>query len=262
MAEKMFLLLVVASFPVVRAAIPNVLCMLEHCASQMKDCYEDSDCKTAMVCMIGCGTSNQTCVFNCFFSYENEIFDNFMKCIVTDYRCMEIPPLNPPVKCHRPTNIQTTFEIKSLIGSWVIVLGMNQIYDCFNCQNTTYIQAHDGLFSAVERYDIKAIDGTIKHRTTFESIAQWNATTPGILKYNSRQMGLEIHSEWRVLDYGTDYIFAYYCGSISSNYFYEGAVVYSKSVTLSNDTLSKLKKVATDAGLDLNTFCKPLYNSC
>lgn len=250
-----------AAIPVLNAAIPNVFCMVEHCSSQMKDCYEDSDCKNAMLCITGCGT-NQTCEFDCLYSYENDIFDNFMKCIVTDYKCMAIPPPKPPVTCHRPTKVATSFDIESIKGTWYIVRGKNPIYDCFNCQNTTFVRAQQGLFSAVEHFDVNAIDGTIKHRTVVDTVTQWNATAPGILKYSSIQMGHKTTSEWRVLDFAEDYIFTYYCGSISADYFFEGSVVYSKSTSLSSSTLTRLQSVATEAGLDFTSYCQPSYNNC
>lgn len=262
MKLPLLLLFTVLGISRIQAAIPNVFCMIEHCGNEMKDCMADSDCKNAMICVSGCGTSNQTCEFDCIYSYEDDIFDNLMKCIVTDHKCMDIPPPNPPVVCHRPTKVATSFDIGSLNGTWYIVRGKNPIYDCFNCQVTTFVPTQKDTFSASEHFDVNAIDGSIKHRSVTDTVTQWNMTSPGFLKYHSMQMGHETISEYRVLDFGKDYLFMYYCGSISANYFFEGSIVYSKSTSLSTDTISKLTSVAATAGLNFNSFCKPNHNNC
>lgn len=259
----MFLLITITFFvSITECAVPNVFCMIRHCSSEMKDCVQDTDCTKAMVCITGCSLSNQTCEFDCLYSYEDDVFDSFMKCIVTDYKCMEIPPPNPPVVCHRPPTVATSFDISHLAGTWFIVLGKNPIYDCFDCQNTTFVKGQGASFSAIEHFDVNTIDGSIKHRTVTDTVTLWNATTSGILKYGSIQMGHETTSEWRVLDFGPDYIFTYYCGSISANYFFEGSVVYSRTTSLSTDSMAKIEKTATAAGLDLRTYCKPGYDKC
>ena len=180
-----------------------------------------------------------------------------MKCIVTDNKCMTIPAPKPAVVCNPPSGdiLARNFDVNRLEGSWYIVLGKNKIYDCFDCQNTTFYNSNEGYLYAYNY---------LRHETQIDRVRQWNesTSTSGILKYESTQMGHDTISEWRILDSGPDYFFTYYCGSVAEKYFYEGSVVYSKKKELSRKNLSRIQKVAASVGYDINAYCKMSFDKC
>ena len=239
---------------------PNIPCMMFHCASQSAKCFADSDCRSLMMCMTGCGLSNQTCQFDCLYSYENDIFDDFMKCAATQHNCIELAPPNPPVVCKKPQNVVKNFTLSMMEGSWYIVKGLNPIYDCFDCQITRFFPDHSQQIVHVnEKFLVHSLKGTDITRYVNETVTQPNPAAGGIVTYSSSQMGHNTVSEWRVLDQGAnnEYLFMYYCGSIAADYFYEGSVVYSKTPQLATDAWQNIQKVAHSLGMDTGKFCTP-----
>lgn len=231
----------------------DMTCMLTHCGMQMTSCILDSNCQKALGCLMSCGLQNQTCAYQCLYSHENAIFDTFNQCIFQDYHCMKMKQPTSQTVCKRPPNVATTFDIQQFIGTWFIVLGSNRVFDCFDCQNTTFWKNSEGRISAANY---------LAHETQIDTVSMWNASTPAIFRYESFQMGRNTTSEWRILDFGTDYFFTYYCGSVSDNSHFEGSVVYSKTKILSENSYSKIQNAARKAGLDLSTYCEPSFDIC
>lgn len=236
----------------------KIFCMNKYCKKHIKQCVYDENCRMTFSCMVSCGMKNQKCIFNCLYDNEDPVFDNMMKCIVTDHKCMSIPSPKPTVTCKPPpaSNLARNFDVEKLSGTWYIVRGKNQIYDCFGCQNTT--------FHASSRNGVYFAYNYLKHETQIDTIRPWNESTPasGVLRYESTQMGRTTVSQWRILDFDSDFIYTYYCGSITNNYFYEGSVVYSKSKAISEETINRIVKVATSIGYDLNDYCTPSFDTC
>ncbi|KAK3097351.1 hypothetical protein FSP39_008929 [Pinctada imbricata] len=242
------------------SAGPNIPCMMFNCASQSAKCFANSDCRALMMCLTKCGQTNQTCMFDCIYSYENDIFDDFMKCASTEHNCIELAPPDPPVVCKKPTQVVQNFSLDMMEGSWYIVKGLNPIYDCFDCQITRFYKGDSqSMLKVNEKFEIHTVMGTTITRYVNESVTQPDPKACGIIKYSSNQMGHNTISEWRVLDRGQngEYLFMYYCGSIAANYFYEGSVVYSKNAQLSPEAWTNIQKVGMGQGLKMNNFCSP-----
>lgn len=55
---------------------------------------------------------------------------------------------------------------------------------------------------------------------------------------------------------GGAFLLAYYCGSISADYFFEGSVVYSRTPSLTSDQLVELVAAFKDHGIDYSKYCK------
>lgn len=231
----------------------DVGCMLTHCGIQMTSCVLDTHCQKALACLIGCGSENQTCAYQCLYSHENKIFDDFSQCVFQDYHCMKMKLQTSENVCQKPHHLATTFTLDNILGTWYIVYGSNSVFDCFDCQNTTFWANEDGTISAANY---------LVHETQVDTVSAWNASTPDVLRYTTFQMGRNTTSEWRILDFGDYYFFTYYCGSVSGKSFFEGSVVYSKSQTLSESTYSKIQDTARAVGFDLNNYCKPSFDSC
>jgi len=242
----------------------NIYCMMLHCSNQAKNCMLDNDCRHALTCIQGCGTTNQTCMFRCLYSYEDALFDNFMKCAITEHKCINLQPPDPSFQCKRPQRVVQNLPPEQLRGSWYIVLGRNPTFDCFDCQITTYTPSSvSGTISVTEKFDVTAIDGTLKHRVVNET-AKVNSTIGGILEYASMQMGHETSTEWRILDVDPNgkYMIGYYCGHVSANWFYEGSVVYSRTQTLDSTSLTTIKVKMTSFGYDISQYCSPKTTGC
>lgn len=256
MERIFFLFLTITGFYVITAKTPNVSCMAKNCSNEWTTCNNDKICKDALKCKLECETSSENC--NCSHSGKIDVFDIFIKCI--NVKCSEFH--SSKKMCNRPNKVATSFDAGYIYGTWFIVRGKNPSYDCFDCQNITFYAGHHNFFFAVESYDAKTINENNSYRTVNYSVTQWNMTTPGILRFSNYQEGRSTTLEWQVLDFGDDFIFAYYCGIISGNEALEGSVVYSSSQLLSTENTVKIEKIAKMTGLDFKSYCKPSYESC
>lgn len=160
--------------------------------------------------------------------------------------------------CNRPKKMDTSFNAGYIYGPWYVVRGLNPDRDCFNCYNITFLAMHNNTFYAVEHYE-KLIDprSYAEHDWT---VLQWNVSTPGILQFDSASGGDTL--EWRILDYGDDYVYSYYCGTNNGKDPFHGSVVYSKTETLSKKVISKLENVASSVGLKFDAYCEPANSNC
>jgi hypothetical protein len=202
-------------------------------------------------------------LFDCIYSYEDDIFDEFMKCASADHLCITTDPPSPPVICHPPPKVVTNFTIDILRGTWYIIKGRNPIYDCFDCQITTFqpSSTDSTTYYCFEKFDVKTIQGGIRHRSVNETVVQ---TSGGILNYTSMQLGQNTRSEWRIVHVGKGnaFVVAYYCGSITADYFYEGSVVYSRTPALTTDQLVELVDAFKQHGLNYSEYCSPRTLDC
>ncbi|KAK3097712.1 hypothetical protein FSP39_012373 [Pinctada imbricata] len=239
--------------------------MMLHCASQSEKCFLDSDCRSLMLCPSQCGESNQTCVFECFYSYENQISDNFMKCAITDHACITLAPPKPPVICKRPTQVVKNFSLDMLEGSWYTVKGLNPMYDCYDCEITRFAQnMSKSIVNAIEKFQVHTTKGTTVMRYVNETATVSDQQDVSVLNYTSLQMGLYMITERRILDVGEngEYLFMYYCGFISNDYHTEGAAIFSKTPQLSSESWTRIQKVGSSFGFDMYKFCSPKPDNC
>jgi len=179
--------------------------------------------------------------------------------------------------CHRPKRVDTQFDIGSTDGPWFVVRGLNNAYDCFNSHNITFYPAHHDVFFSVEYYDVKVnesikrvkVESTVTQWNAsspgmprlLECLVSWNASSPGILRFDS-ESGNGTELEWRVLDQGEHYMYVNYCALVSGHDSYEGSLVYSRTTSLPNETIIRLKKIATAIGYDFNDYCQPINSHC
>ena len=60
-----------------------------------------------------------------------------------------------------------------------------------------------------------------------------------------------------------NYMVAYYCGHMSSNWWYEGSLVYSKTPTISQQDAIRVAAVIKDSmGRSLDQYCSPETSGC
>lgn len=245
---------------------PNVLCMMEHCRSQATACLRDSSCRDNMICMTKCGLTNHSCMYRCMNTYDDAVFDNMMKCMVGDHHCMELEPPDPSFRCSPPAQVLKNFTLSQLKGTWYIVRGLNPDYDCFDCAISTYSpvpNSHNYTLSA--KYDVVMLNGSIRHRVAVQQTQQRNSSIGGLLENTDTLMGLTMYEKWQVLDYSPtgSYMVSYYCGHMSSNWWYEGSLVYSRTPTLGTADLARVSKIISDyMGRSIDKFCSPKTTSC
>lgn len=167
------------------------------------------------------------------------------------------------VCCNRPNRLEKTFDIGSIADkTFYVVRGldpMGMFSSCYDCHNMTFLPDHHDIFMADEHCTLKLNDST-EHYHYQSTVSQWNATTPGVLDFHDSDYGSNL--EWRVIVSGDTFIFAYYCGTYTGNFTFEGSVVLSRTPYLKNDTYSYLRSVASSVGLNLDGFCKPRFDEC
>ena len=77
------------------SAVPNgTLCMMEHCLLPLVACEaEQTMCAKALACTQACAARNNTlpCLYVCLNSYEDDKYAAFIKCAVTDHKCLVRP---------------------------------------------------------------------------------------------------------------------------------------------------------------------------
>merc|ERR1711865_480448 len=225
---------------------PDPLC-LGQCAPKIASCMLDHDCRNGMFCITKCGGTNQTCIFQCDSDFENEVYDNMIKCFFTDHDCMKMPKGQTfdtygMCKSVEKANPLTTYlgkpltveKTKTLLtrdnkdqGNWLVARGLSKAYDCFDCQELYFntgsasqpvaTNASDLAYSAI--YKIHKSDGTIRWQQA-EYLAEFETfPQPGRMHLHAPDYGGLVHDEdWRVLavDERTEndpqWVALYYCG--------------------------------------------------
>ncbi|WAR23730.1 VDE-like protein [Mya arenaria] len=218
---------------------PDVFCIMEHCGHQSAACMGDPSCRSNMECMTKCGMTNHSCMYECMNTYEDAIFDAFMKCLVDDYHCLNLTPPDPTYRCKPPSTSVKNVSLADLQGTWNIVLGLNRDYDCFDCQISTYKPtSNSNNYTLTELYDVTMLNGTVRHRVDVQQVAQHISPTGS-------------------------YVIMYYCGHMTSDWWYEGNVVYSRlPVLTSGDALTVSAALSRLMGHDVSEYCRPKTQTC
>jgi hypothetical protein len=179
---------------------PDVFCIMEHCSSQSAACMADESCRSNMLCMTKCGMTNHTCMYKCLNTYEDKIFDSFMKCLVEDYHCLQLVPPDPTFRCSPPKVVVKDFSLEQLKGSWYIALGLNPDYDCFDCQISSYAPTPNSKnFTLTEKYDVTMLNGSIRHRSDQQQVEQKDIFNGGNLDYTATMMGITMYEKWQII---------------------------------------------------------------
>ncbi|XP_045159801.2 uncharacterized protein LOC123525117 [Mercenaria mercenaria] len=245
---------------------PDVVCIMEHCSRQSADCMGDANCRANMVCMMKCGMTNHSCMYECMNTYEDKIFDSFMKCLVDDYQCLQLVPPDPTFRCSPPTAVVKNFSLPQFKGSWYIALGLNRDYDCFDCQISSYAPTPNSRnYTLSEKYDVNMLNGTIRHRIAIQQVEQKDIFNGGNLDFTNTIMGLTMYEKWQVIDYAESgkYVIMYYCGHMTSDWWYEGNIVYSRTPTISQDDFKAIADtLETSLGHKVEQYCRPKTQNC
>jgi len=272
---------------------PNVGCVALHCGGPAAKCTVNSGCRSAIKCTAGCGASNQTCIFQCTSDFENDVYDNLIRCMFTEHDCMQMPKgqtFDPwgPCKSVEQAKTLTTYLGKPLTsqvakdllrrsgkdkGYWLVAQGLSKAYDCFDCQNVWFnaMDQDSSVLSYVPIYKVHRSDGESRWNKAF-----YNASSiypeAGRLRLHAQDYGGLVHDEdWRILGIdertpnSPEWIAMYYCGNaVGVKQAYEGSCLITLDGTTPADT-AELKKISAAwaaAGVDPQCYPNNSAESC
>jgi len=238
---------------------PNPFCIARHCLPRVGKCMFDlphEDCIRGMACIAGCGGTNQTCIFQCDSEFENEVYDDMIRCFFNEHDCMRMPhgeTFDSFGSC-RGTDMATPLskwngndvthkDMMNVLKKqmWYVTKGLSHAYDCFDCQKLWWYDHNETSLRYEAVYKIHKPDGGIR----------WNQAT-----YFTSQMGEEarflfhaddygglVHDEdWRILAIderngdNPQWVALYYCGGapgVMENY--EGSCLLTPDGQLPTD---------------------------
>lgn len=190
--------------------IKNTTCITRHCSGDIAACLGDEVCRENMNCAGAC-EGDSGCTVQCSYSYQAETIDNMMSCLFVDYECLSLPPPDPinDATCRDPKNTVASVDNDLLMGDWYIVAGFNPLYDCFDCQVSTY-SIKDGKLDYSALFNMPAANGT-EIWPTDEMLGD-DQSTPGHMVFDEVEFGLPHHQDWYVMHLDEDTMMCYYCG--------------------------------------------------
>lgn len=190
-----------------------------------------------MECAAKCGT-NSTCTFYCSETYQDPSIDNMMRCMFVDYECLSLPDPDPinNATCRKPSNTVKGIDTEGLAGLWYVNTGFNELYDCFACQESTF------LFNQPD------VDAPIEYQATYNIInvegnEQWNhvemtgsESSPGVISLYGTSGGLDNYQDWYFMYQSEETALAYYCGDTLTWHF-EGMILLTRDGEIHSEDL-------------------------
>jgi len=266
---------------------PSLGCILGNCAPKIAKCMLNTSCRKGMTCTKGCGATNQTCIFQCTSDFENDVYDDMIKCFFTDHSCMREPkgqtfstyemcrPLNKstPLTTYmgKPltADVARTLLTRNNKNYWLVAQGLSKAYDCFECQNlyfnTSTTNSSQLIYTAI--YKILKSDGSARWNRA-DYVADWDTFGeggPGRMHLHDPDYGGLVHDEdWRIIavDERTpnqpEWIGLYYCGGAPGVLeAYEGSCVMTPDGLLPKDTKEVTKIHDAYAKIGITLSCTP-----
>jgi len=218
-------------------SLPNMWCLSWHCSASMYRCMTDADCRKGLFCMQGCGV-NQTCTFQCIYSYSNDYFQEFMDCAVTKNKCVELKSEQPPYKCKRPVQLTGKFNLlwKSMAGAWKMKKGLNNFHDCLpTCTTVDFDISRNKIKHS---FYTKTLDGYDKFITNFKEV---QFKKDGSVQLTYELAGLQVSEDWFIMESNQNSYLIYYCGYFGAWEYDGNMLLLSPNATQSGDTESDEK---------------------
>lgn len=255
------------------AAVPDPIdtkCATVNCGKLFASCTLDKTCRNNLGCVAGCWekwdddkTSQkihiQNCTSWCTFSYENAVYDDLMECLDNN-DCLKFPPI--PSTC-KNVKMQKNLSVADIEGGWWVLRGHNPVYDCYPCQKNYFKRASPNWMYTAD-YEVYTVNETLKHIS--QSGPVFSSDSGFTISF--RDAGLMNNESWWVFDQIDDtvskntYFLVYYCGSVLQ-WNFEGAIVYSQSLSLADSALPAItRSYQANVGLDFSTFCSPAVAGC
>lgn len=268
-AEQQFLLSKFVSLLKTNKISPsiNIGCVIEYCTKQSAGCLLNGNCRSAISCSQSCFNEwdndttpdkfhVQNCTNKCSFTYGNgPAFENFMSCL-TSKQCISFPPI--PNTCRGSSvKVQKQLSLNDVQGAWWVVKGFHPVYDCYPCQQLFFNPINVTVWSYNPKYEVYLVNGSLTSVT--QHFVLPNTTAGSNITFTYFDVGLDHRETWWLLDKAPDgsYVLLYYCGN-TLQWYYEGALVFSRTRTLSDTAYTNIAASYQKAiGLDLKQFCNP-----
>jgi len=225
---------------------------------------------------------NQTCIFGCTSEYENEKYDEMLKCFFTDHDCMKMPkgetfdtfgscrslesatPLDTWLGEELTQENAMTAAKGANDGYWILAKGLSHSYDCFDCQNLYWLPTENSSSLRYEAvYKIHKPDGG--ERWNFATYFSSPFEYPGRMLFHADDYGGLVHDEdWRILAIderngkSPQWVAWYYCGGapgVKENY--EGACLVTPDGQMPTDPAEVAKIDAAYAKAGIVLECLP-----
>lgn len=151
----------------------NLTCMIEYCAKESVACIADVECDKNLICSMECMLNwdndptpekyhAQNCTTKCGVTYENEIIDEYMTCVMS-HKCITFPPID--VQCPQGLDqfIDPTASLTSMKGEWWQHYGHNLLWDCYPCQHIHSMEPNADGWAYTYSYELFTVDDELKY---------------------------------------------------------------------------------------------------
>lgn len=273
-ASKMKQLLSLCVFLWCCAGLMAQECLTEYCRMEVENCEKDMSCAQGLECITRCVKmwandttpqkfKAQNCTNICAFTYADEAFVAAMTCAI-EHKCVELPPI--PDRClSERLKIQKKVTVRDLEGSWWVVKGGNQVYDCYPCQHWSFREESTTRWIYQPTYEVYLEDGSLK---MVNQTIMWDIPDPmaaSEVSFEYTLVGLPLQERWYLFDMAEDgsYVLVYYCGH-ALDWYHDGAVVLSKEKILPEADMMRVETSFREAlGIDIATeFCNTRTMNC
>ena len=248
-------------------------------------CANDPNCFKGLSCLAKC-KGGSLCSTACFAKYGSAQLDSLLYCSVEKNDCVHVPKegafgWRPDTMADIPALPVEKFSLSSLDGTWYKVMGLDSRYDCFDCQQNSFLYRKDKNVVEMEAlFRIPKPSGYMQNKIEEEL----QPATPGDLatmRSTGKMFGLSFWENWYVLGESTetsrldplgilpssiagtgksDLKLIFYTGhTLQGNY--KGAFVYAKTPSITGDVLQRANRLIREKGMDPTKFCM-IRNQC
>lgn len=227
----------------------------------------------------------QSCATRCFAEYGSEDLNQWLSCTIEENECVKVPKnVDNSAENQGYATAVTTFDPRTLEGTWYKTNGLNPNYDLFDCQTNVFKPSSTNaneldmdIFFRVSRPESSGggywENALTEHMVldTYPSIAQENVDdiirpTGRTMHTEGKMYGLKFSENWFIIgesdgkgDVPPFKLVAYRGHTLQGNY--EGAFVYAKEPVLPVAAIPAITEAAAKAGLDFNQFTR-IDNAC
>jgi len=225
----------------------------------------------------------QSCATRCFAEYGSEDLNQWLSCTIEENDCVKVPRnVDNTAENRGYASAVTTFDPRTLVGTWYKTDGLNPNYDLFDCQTNTFksssMDEHEldmDIFFRVSRpensgggyWENALTEHMVLDNSPPTSLDSSNTNPTGRTMHTEGTMyGLKFSENWFIVgesdgkgDIPPFKLVAYRGHTLQGNY--EGAFVYAKEPVLPKAAIPAVQEAAAKAGLDFNQFTR-IDNTC
>jgi len=243
-------------FGIIKGSLSNdPLCIEKYCLTESEQCFTDETCIEFMLCSSYCMETwdndptnqkvhAQNCTMKCTASYENNITDSYMGCLM-NHNCITFPPMNITCPANLPNYVDPNASIANLEGEWWQHYGYNQFQDCYPCQHIhNMTQINDTNWAYDYSYDVYMVNNSLRY---YEQVFILPNTIKGnTINITYWYMGTIHNESWYILSANQRYVILVYCSYINT-WINVGSIVWVRPDTiLSQNELNYISNIYND----------------